>query len=115
MISKLTGILDSIASDSLIIDVNGVGYHVLASAKTLGRLLTLGEKIILFTEHIIRQEYQSLCGFYDENERRCFRSLMNVQGVGVKVALAILSVLTPDELELAILHQDDSQLIRADG
>ncbi len=115
MIAKLTGTLDSILSDHLIIDVNGVGYYVHVSTKTLARLPQIGQKIILFIEHIIRQDNQLLCGFYDENERTCFRSLLGVQGVGVKVALAILSILTPDELIKAIFHQDKAALMRADG
>jgi Holliday junction DNA helicase RuvA len=115
MIAKLTGTLDSILSDHLIIDVNGIGYLVYASTKTLARFSNVGEKIILFIEHIIRQDNQILCGFYDENERTCFRSLLGVQGVGVKVALAILSILTPDELVKAIFHQDKAILMRADG
>ena len=115
MIAKLTGALDSVLSDHLIIDVGGVGYLVYASTKTLSHFSKTGEKIILFTEHIIRQDNQLLCGFYDENERTCFRSLLGVQGVGVKVALAILSILTPDEMVNAIFHQDKAAFMQADG
>ena len=115
MIAKLTGILDSVSSDCVVVDVAGVGYSVNASVKTLGRLPQMGEKVSLLIEHIIRQDHQQLCGFYDENERQCFRSLLGVQGVGVKVALSILSVLTPDELLSAIVHQDKTMLTRAEG
>jgi len=115
MIAKLTGILDSVTSDCVVVDVGGVGYSVNASVKTLGRLPQVGEKASLLIEHIIRQDHQQLCGFYDENERQCFRSLLGVQGVGVKVALSILSVLTPDELLSAIVHQDKTMLTRAEG
>ncbi|MBY0462977.1 MAG: Holliday junction branch migration protein RuvA, partial [Alphaproteobacteria bacterium] len=106
MISKLTGILDSTLSDGAIIDVNGIGYFVHTSAKTLAQLPRIGEKITLMIEHIIRQDHQQLCAFYDENERMCFRLLLGVQGVGIKVALAILSVFTPNDLLSAIVHQD---------
>lgn len=115
MISKLTGTLDSILSEGTIIDVNGVGYFVYASAKTLSKLPNIGEKLSLLTEHIIRQDHQQLCGFYDEDERMCFRLLLGVQGVGIKVALSILSVLTPNELLNAIVHQDKTLLTRAEG
>jgi Holliday junction DNA helicase RuvA len=115
MISKLTGTLDTVLSDGAIIDVNGVGYFVHASAKTLAQLPKIGDKISFMIEHIIRQDHQQLCGFYEENERTCFRLLLGVQGVGVKVALAILSVLTPDELLRAIVHQDKTSLTRAEG
>lgn len=115
MISKLTGTLDSILSDGAIIDVNGVGYFVHTSAKTLAQLPKIGEKITFMIEHIIRQDHQQLCGFYDDGERMCFRLLLGVQGVGIKVALAILSVFTPDELLSAIVHQDKTALMRAEG
>ncbi|MCX7338830.1 MAG: Holliday junction branch migration protein RuvA [Alphaproteobacteria bacterium] len=115
MIHKLTGIVDSIVDDGLIIDVQGVGYFAHASAKTISRLPAVGEKTALFIEHIIRQDNQQLCGFLDPEERRCFRSLLGVQGVGVKVAIALLSVLSPAELFSAIISQDKTALTRAPG
>lgn len=115
MIAKLKGIIDDINEDSLIIDVNGVGYAVLASSRTLSSLKGVGEPIALYTELLIRNELPCLIGFLSVNERFCFQQLMTVQGVGARVALAILSVLSPDELSLAIYNQDKSMVARADG
>jgi Holliday junction DNA helicase RuvA len=115
MITKLTGYLDSIADDHLVIDVQGVGYLVHASAKTLSQLPEPDQKFSLWVEHIIRQDHQQLCGFYDPQERQCFRLLLTVQGVGVRVALAILSALGVDGLRNAIAQQDRLILTQAEG
>jgi Holliday junction DNA helicase RuvA len=115
MITKLTGHLDSIADDHLVIDVQGIGYLVHASAKTLTQLPELGQKFSLWIEHIIRQDYQQLCGFYDPQERQCFRLLLTVQGVGVRVALAILSALGVEGLSNAIAQQDRLILTQSEG
>ncbi len=115
MICKLSGVLDSSQSSSLVLDVNGVGYEILVSQKTLSALPQAGDALKLFIEHIFREDNQILCGFLREEERLSFRSLLGVQGVGVRVALAILSVVTPTELLLAIHNQDTTLLTRADG
>lgn len=115
MIAKLTGIIDSIENDGVVIDVNGVGYWVIVSNKSLTQLSDIGQKATLWIEQVTRQEITQLCGFLEKTDRFCFRQLLNVQGVGVRVALAILSVLTPDELMLAISAQDKTMLTRADG
>lgn len=115
MIAKLTGIIDSIENDGLVIDVNGVGYWVIMSNKSLTQLGDTGARATLWIEQVTRQEITQLCGFIEKTDRLCFRQLLNVQGVGVRVALAILSVLTPDELMLAISAQDKTMLTRADG
>lgn len=114
MIARLKGILDSIENDGVVIDVNGVGYWVRVSQKVLSQLQS-GEPASFWIEHIIRQDEMHLCGFLEKSDRLCFRQLLNVQGVGVRVALAILSVLSVDELILAISAQDKKMLTRADG
>lgn len=115
MIAKLTGIVDSIENDGVVIDVHGIGYWVVMSNKSLIHLGETGNKATLWIEQVTRQEITQLCGFIEKTDRLCFRQLLNVQGVGVRVALAILSVLTPDELMLAISAQDKTMLTRADG
>lgn len=115
MIAKLKGIIDEITDDSVIIDVNGVGYAVMASTKTLAQLQGNGAPVALYTELLIRNELPCLIGFLTVIEQRCFQQLMTVQGVGARVALAIMSVLSPDELSLAIYNQDKSAIARADG
>jgi Holliday junction DNA helicase RuvA len=115
MIAKLTGTIDSVENDGVVIDVNGVGYWVVVSNKSITQLADVGQKTTLLIEQVTRQEVTVLCGFLEKTDRLCFRQLLNVQGVGVRVALAILSVLTPDELMLAISAQDKTMLTRADG
>lgn len=115
MIAKLTGVLDSIENDGLILDVHGVGYWVKVSQKVVQQLPEPQQNITLWIEQVVRQEETHLCGFLSKTDRLCFRQLLNVQGVGVRVALAILSVLSPDELMVAITTQDKLLLTKADG
>lgn len=115
MIAKLKGKIDTIGLDHLLVDVNGVCYQVFTSVKTLARAGAEGDLIVLFTEMITRNELPQLYGFHDAVEQSCFRLLTTVQGVGSRVALAILSVLNADELTLAIYNQDKAQITRADG
>lgn len=114
MIAKLKGWVDTLELDAVVLDVNGVGYHVLASSKTLSQL-SEGQAAILFIEPLVRQEQTQLFGFMDADERQWFRLLLNVQGVGGKVALSILSALTTEELTQAIALQDSTTVCRADG
>jgi len=95
MIAKLTGLLDSTAADTAVIDVNGVGYLVFASAKTLSALGPVGAAAVLNIETQVREDAIQLFGFVTAEERDWFRLLLSVQGVGGRVALAILSVLAP--------------------
>ena len=113
MIAKLKGILDSIGDEWIIIDVQGVGYLVFCSSRTLGRVPGRGEAVTLLIETVVREESITLYGFMTEAERDWFRLLQTVQGVGARVALAILSVLGPDELAQAIAAQDKTALTRA--
>lgn len=114
MIAKLRGLIDTIGDDYCIIDVNGVGYLVSASSKTLGKL-TQGEEATLLTEMVVREDSLSLFGFADAWEKEWFTTLTKVQGVGAKVCLSILSVLTPAQLSQAISAQDKTSFCRASG
>lgn len=114
MIAKLTGLVDSLAADGCVIDVNGVGYQAFASRRTLGRL-SIGQPAVLHIETHVREDHIHLFGFIDTAERDWFRLLTGVQGVGGRVALAILGVLEPDRLSLAIVAQDKALLTQADG
>jgi holliday junction DNA helicase RuvA len=115
MIAMLAGIVEQRGADSLVLDVNGVGYLVFASARTLGRAPARGEPLRLLIETHVREDHIHLYGFADEAERSWFRLLTTVQGVGARLGLAILSVLSPDALATAILAQDKAALSRADG
>ena len=114
MIARLKGIVESIDGDSAMIDVNGVGYLVAASARTL-RDLVIGGPATLLVETIVREDAIALYGFLGAMERDWFRILTTVQGVGAKVALSILSTLSPDEIARAIAAQDRSTLSRPAG
>jgi len=115
MIAKLAGLLDSADEDRLVVDVAGVGYLVFASARTLRSLPRLGERVVLFIETHVREDHIHLYGFIDAPERDWFRLLHTVQGVGAKVALAILSVRAPAELAQAIAAGDAKAIAEAQG
>jgi len=115
MIAKLRGLVDSQGDDSVVIDVGGVGYLVFCSGKTLSKLPGAGEATVLFIETHVREDHIHLYGFGDTVEREWFRLLLTVQGVGSKVALAILSVLSPEELSRAIAAADKAMVSRANG
>jgi Holliday junction DNA helicase RuvA len=115
MIAKLTGILDSVGEDWAIVDVGGVGYFASCSGQTLARLGRPGTAATLYTEIRLRDEIPHLYGFGGRAEQDWFRLLTTVQGVGAKVALAILSVLDADALARALAAGDKAALARADG
>jgi len=114
MIAKLSGLIDQCGSDWAVIDVSGVGYLVFCSSRTLGRLVP-GEAASLVIETHVREDHIHLYGFIEESERAWFKLLTTVQGVGAKVALAILSVLSGDELIQAIAANDKAMITRAPG
>lgn len=114
MIAKLRGIADTIGEDSVIIDVNGVGYLVFASNRTLSKLVRGGE-VCLWIETVVREDNISLYGFADQPEREWFLTLTKVQGVGARVCLSILSVLSPAQLAQAVAAQDKASFTRASG
>ncbi|HJM51801.1 MAG TPA: Holliday junction branch migration protein RuvA [Alphaproteobacteria bacterium] len=115
MIARLKGLLESQAEDGLVIDVGGVGYQVFCSAATLRRLPRPGEALVLEIETHVREDHIHLYGFTDTGEREWFRTLQTVQGVGARLALGILSALTPAELGQAVAAQDHAALTRANG
>jgi len=115
MIARLSGILAEIAADTAIIDVGGVGYLVHASGRTLEALGPVGGEILILTELQVREDAWTLFGFGSALERDSFRALTSVQGVGGRLALAILSVLSPDELARAVSQSDKAMIGRANG
>ena len=114
MIGKLKGTVDEIGEDHAVIDVHGVGYVAFCSGRTLSGLQE-GEAAILFIETYVREDQLKLFGFATKLEREWFRLLQSVQGVGAKVALAVLTTLTPSELANAIALQDKAMVARAPG
>lgn len=116
MIGKLKGTIDEIGEDHAVVDVHGVGYVAFCPARTLAKLPGPGEAVTLFIETYVREDMIRLYGFASELERAWFRLLMgNVQGVGAKVALAVLSTLSPAELANAIALKDIAMVARAPG
>ena len=115
MIAHLKGLLTSTGIDSAVIDVGGVGYLVGMSARSLAALGRVGEAVTVHTEMLVGEEFIRLVGFASEAERDWFRLLTGVQGVGARVALAILSALDPAELQRAVAGQDKAMVARANG
>jgi Holliday junction DNA helicase RuvA len=115
MIARLSGILAEINADTAIVDVGGVGYLIHASARTLDVLGPIGGEILILTELQVREDAWTLFGFGSQIERDSFRALTSVQGVGGRLALAILSVLSPDELARAVSQGDKAMIGRANG
>ncbi len=115
MIAHLKGLLVSTGIDQAVIDVGGVGYAVGLSARSLAALGGIGEAVTVHTEMLVGDDFIRLVGFASETERDWFRLLTGVQGVGARVALAILSALDPAELARAIAAQDKAMVARANG
>ena len=115
MIGKLKGIVDSYGDDFVILDVGGVGYQVQCSARTLQELPRRGEPATLAIETYVREDQIRLFGFASDVEREWFRLLQTVQGVGAKVALAVLGTLKPAELASAIAMRDKTTVARTPG
>jgi holliday junction DNA helicase RuvA len=115
MIGKLRGLVDSVGEDEVVIDVNGVGYVVAVSARTLRALPAVGAEAALFIETYVREDAIRLFGFLSTSERDWFRLLQSVQGVGAKVALAVLGTLTGEKLSSAIARQDKAMVAQTPG
>jgi Holliday junction DNA helicase RuvA len=115
MIGKLTGIIDSYSEDAVILDVNGVGYVVHCSARTLQELPARGERAVLAIETHVREDQIRLFGFLSDVEREWFRLLQTVQGVGTRVALSVLSTLKPADLATAVAMRDKATVARTPG
>lgn len=115
MIGKLKGMIDDIGEDYLLIDVNGVGYVVYCSTKTLSLLTARGEAVELWIETFVREDQIRLFGFSQTIERDWFNLLQSVQGVGAKLALTILSTLSVEELTSAVMMEDKASVSRTPG
>ena len=115
MIAKLKGIIDSYGEDFIVVDVNGVGYQVHCSARTLQALPAQGEPVTLAIETHVRQDQIRLFGFQSDVEREWFRLLQTVQGVGTRVALSVLGTLKPADLANAVAMRDKAMVARAPG
>jgi Holliday junction DNA helicase RuvA len=115
MIGKLTGRLYEVGPAAVIVDVNGVGYEVTVATRTLASLPPIGEEVSLAIDTHLRDDSIRLYGFASEHERAWFRVLQTVQGVGAKVALAVLGTLAPGDLANAVALQDKNQVARAPG
>jgi holliday junction DNA helicase RuvA len=115
MIAHLKGLVASTGIDHAVIEVAGVGYLVGASARTLAALPAAGETCLVHTELLVGEDFLRLVGFASAAERDWFRLLTGVQGVGARVALAILSALEPNDLSRAVMAQDKATVARANG
>ncbi|WP_321344901.1 Holliday junction branch migration protein RuvA [Breoghania sp.] len=115
MIGKLKGVIDSYGDDFVILDVQGVGYHVQCPSRVLQGLPSPGEAATLSIETYVREDQIRLFGFASDLEREWFRMLMTVQGVGAKVALGVLGIMRPTELANAIALGDKAAIARAPG
>jgi holliday junction DNA helicase RuvA len=115
LIARLSGILVETSSDGAVIDVGGVGYLVNLSGRTMSAIGPVGGEVVILTELQVREDAWTLFGFGSAAERDSFRALTSVQGVGGKVALAILSALSPDELARAVAQEDKAMIGRANG
>ena len=115
MIARLSGTLAETSADGAVIDVAGVGYQVLCSARTLDSLGPVGGEVLLLTELQVREDAWTLFGFGSPAERDTFRALTSIQGVGGRLAMAILSALSPDELARAVAQDDKAMIGRANG
>ena len=115
MIARLSGILSETTAESAVIDVGGVGYLVQMSGRTLAAIGPTGGEVVILTELQVREDSWTLFGFGSTAERDAFRALTSIQGVGGRLALAILSVLAPDELARAVAQEDKAMIGRANG
>lgn len=115
MIGRLTGRLLDKQPPQLLIDVNGVGYEVEAPMSTFYKLPATGEAVALFTHLVVREDAQLLYGFATQDERRLFRDLIKVSGVGPKIAMAVLSGISTQDFALAVQQGDTAQIVRVPG
>jgi len=115
MIGRLQGILLEKQPPVLLIDVRGVSYEVEAPMSTFYHLPAVGQELVLHTHFVVREDFQGLYGFYQLAERKLFRSLIKVNGVGPKLALTILSGINPDDFVVCVMNEDASSLTRLPG
>ena len=115
MIYSLNGKIILTEPNAVVIECGGVGYKCLTTMNTIRSLPRTGEQAMVYTHMIVREDAVELCGFAERSELNCFRLLTSVSGVGAKVAIAILSVLTPEQLALAVSAGDSKMLTKASG
>lgn len=115
MISRLVGVLAGKAPPHVLVDVHGVGYEVQVPMSTFYNLPDTGAQVTLLTQFIVREDAQQLFGFLTAGERESFRELIKISGVGPRIALALLSGLSTDELAAAVSAQDASRLVKVPG
>ena len=115
MIGRLTGVLLEKQPPHIVLDVQGVGYELDAPMSTFYQLPSLGEQVTLHTHMVVREDAQLLYAFSDKRGRELFRELIRLNGVGPKLALALMSGMEVDELVMAVQHQDVSALVRVPG
>lgn len=115
MFAKLSGVIDTVTQNSLILDVSGVGYLIQASPRTLSKIGSAGDTVSLLIDTHVREDAINLFGFLDQAEQEWFRLLNSVQGVGAKAGFSILAVCPPEQLGFAIASGDKAALTRADG
>ncbi len=114
MIARLTGTVADRGPDSIVLDVNGVGYLVFAPASVITRA-NPGTEVVLHTHMVVREDAMTIYGFFEAHQQRLFQTLIGVSGVGPKVALALLSIMDADELSFAIASGNAAALARAPG
>ncbi len=115
MYAYITGSLEKIGTDHVVLDVGGIGYEIRVSGSCIGRIGDMKEKVRLYTSFQVREDAQELYGFLTEEEKKLFLALISVSGIGPKGAIAILDILTPDELAEAVLTGDDKRIAKAKG
>lgn len=115
MIYSLKGTIIHSEPGAVVIECAGVGYKCLTTMNTMSKLPGVGEKAMVYTHMLVREDAVELCGFADSRELNCFKLLTTISGVGAKVALAILSVLTPEQVALAVSSGDSKTLTKASG
>lgn len=115
MIGRITGVLLEKQSPELLIDINGLGYEVLAPMTTIYTLPAVGQMVTLHTHFVVREDAQQLFGFADKQQRRLFRALIKVSGVGPKLALGILSGIETDSFVRCVMDNDTATLVRIPG
>ncbi len=115
MFAYLRGTLEKKTADSLILDVNGVGYRIFTAASTLGRDFSAGTQVKVYTHFYVREDTQALYGFLTEEELKMFEQLLMVSGVGPKAALALVSAVPPSQFGLAVLTEDADRFVKAPG
>ena len=114
MFNYISGVAAELLPSAAVIDCGGVGFHINTSAYTLSQLRA-GEKAKLFTYVHIREDIFEIYGFFTKSEKRCFEMLLGVSGVGPRAAISILSVLTPENLVMAIISEDEKAIVAAPG